>query len=509
MNDLLINFLRETSQTNHWFVLLPEIALALLAISMLGLDLFKKSPNAPSNPASRLNTRISIIGQIGIFIAISCFGSAFYEENRVLFGGLLEQSEKTQFMRCFFVFASISITLLSDRYLGKFKLPKAEYLHLSLLVCAGFMLLVQSAHFILFFVVLEMVTVAFYVLVAFQRTHLLSLEAGLKYLTLGALSSTILLFGIVLLYGIAGNPEMAGFVQDGFQFKELQQFISLHPENLIVRLGALLVISGICFKIGAVPFQIWVPDVYQGAPTPTTAYLATASKAAGIFILIQLLQGPFLALSAFLIPFLSVICAVTILYGNIAATGQTNIKRLIGLSGISHAGYLLLGVIAAISVPFAFDAVLFYLTVYMVSSILAFGTITYLGQVEESTIELRDFNGLLHRSPFLGSLGLISLGSLAGIPPLGGFIGKLLLFWVAYQAGLFFLLAVAIIGVVISIYYYFGWLRAIVLRPEGEELVENPSESSPLLLSERCFFISLMILVVILGLFPGLLLNLI
>jgi len=507
MNDLLIDFLRETSQTNQWFVLLPEIALALLAISMLGLDLFRKSSNTDPNSACTLNTRISLIGQIGVFILVCFFGSTFYEENRVLFGGMLEQTDKTQFMRCFFVFTSIFITLLSDRYLSRFNLPKAEYLHLSLLVCAGFMLLVQSSHFILFFVVLEMVTVAFYVLVAFQRTHLFSLEAGLKYLTLGALSSTILLFGIVLLYGIAGNPEMAGFVQDGFQFKELQQFISLHNNNLIVRLGALLVISGILFKIGAVPFQIWVPDVYQGAPTPTTAYLATASKAAGIFILIQFLQGPFLALSDFLIPFLSVICVITIFYGNIAATGQNNVKRLIGLSGISHAGYLLLGVIASTSVPFAFDAVLFYLTVYMISSILTFGMITYLGQGDEATIELRDFHRLLYRSPFLGALGLLSLGSLAGIPPLGGFIGKLLLFLVAYQAGLFSLLAVAIIGVVISIYYYFGWLRAIVLKPEGSEEVNTLSEPLPLI--ERASFVLLMTFVVIFGVFPRFLLDLI
>jgi NADH-quinone oxidoreductase subunit N len=365
------------------------------------------------------------------------------------------------------------------------------------------MLLVQCSHFISLFVCLELVTVAFYVLVAFQRTKVLSLEAGLKYLTLGGLSSAILLFGIVLLYGISGNPEMIGFINDGFQFQSLQSFIDLNSDNLIVRLGALFVLAGICFKIGLVPFQIWVPDVYQGAPTPTTSFLAVASKAAGVFLLIQLLQGPFFALDGFLIPILSVLCVLTILFGNISATGQTNIKRLIGLSGISHAGYLLLGVIASYTVPGAIYAVLFYLSLYLLGSFLLFAPLSYMENEDDSLLETKDYRGLYKRNPLLGVASLIGIASLAGVPPLGGFIAKVLLFIVAYQAGLYGLLAVAIVGVVISIYYYFGWIRSIVFISDDGNM--DSTHSIPLSTSQRCLLIILIGLISLAGLFPSLL----
>ena len=228
---------------------------------------------------------------------------------------------------------------------------------------------------------------------------------------------------------------MSGFTHDGFNFAALQAFIAMNSDSVIVRLGCLFVLAGIGFKIGLVPFQIWVPDVYQGAPAPTTAFLAIASKAAGIFVFMQLLQGPFLALSEWLLPLLSVLCALTILYGSIAATGQSNIKRLIGLSGISHAGYLLLGVLAGLTVPQAIGAVLFYLSVYMLSSFLIFASMIFLNETEDTQLELKNFQGLYAKNPLLAASGIIGLGSLAGIPPLGGFIAKLLLFMAVYKSG--------------------------------------------------------------------------
>lgn len=501
MNDLYTNFLREISLTNDWLLLLPEIILALFAFALLGVDLFLKSSKKLWQ--EKYIMPVAVLAYVLVLGLFFLFENNFYIENASHFGGLIEQTDANQFMRSFFVVASLFVTLISGQFLSKKQLPKAEYLHLVLLSCAGFMLLVQCSHFISLFVCLELVTVAFYVLVAFQRTKVLSLEAGLKYLTLGGLSSAFLLFGIVLLYGISGNPEMIGFINDGFQFQSLQSFIDLNSDNLIVRLGALFVLAGICFKIGLVPFQIWVPDVYQGAPTPTTSFLAVASKAAGIFLLIQLLQGPFFALDSFLIPILSVLCVLTILFGNISATGQTNIKRLIGLSGISHAGYLLLGIIASYTVSGAIFAVLFYLSLYLIGSFLVFASLSYMESEDDSLLEIKDYQGLYKRNPLVGVASLLGIASLAGVPPLGGFIAKVLLFVVAYQAGLYGLLAVAIVGVVISIYYYFGLIRSIILISEDNNVGSN--HSITLSKSQRCLLIILIGVISLAGLFPALL----
>ena len=391
---------------------------------------------------------------------------------------------------------------MGKSYLEKYQLPKTEFFHLVIIIAAAMMLLVQSANFVMLFVSLEAVTVAFYVLVAYCRTNPLSLEAGLKYLILGAFSSSILLFGIVLLYGVAGNPEMSISTGDALNFSELATFISLHSDNLIVRVGAVLVVAGLCFKIAAVPFQIWVPDVYQGAPAPVTAYLTVASKAAGFIVLLQLLKGPFSGLNSFLIPLLSVIAMITILFGSITAVVQHNVKRLLGLSGIAHAGYVLIGVIASIKVPWAEYAVIFYFATYLLASFTIFGVIMQVADLNDSEQELENFQNLSRKRPFLSAVLTVGLGSLAGIPPLGGFIGKLFIFVAAYRAGLYGLLGVALCGVVISIYYYFGWIRVMYFS-QGK-VIEEESEV-PLRMSDRCVFGALITAIVLVGLFPGLL----
>jgi NADH-quinone oxidoreductase subunit N len=369
------------------------------------------------------------------------------------------------------------------------------------------MLLIQSANFVILFVALETVTVAFYVLVAYCRTSQFSLESGLKYLILGALSSGILLFGIVLLYGIAGSPELVGSSRDSLNYNELAKFISLNTDNLlgahnmIVKLGALLVVAGICFKIGAVPFQIWVPDVYQGAPTPVTAYLAVASKAAGFIVLIQLLHGPFIALKEFLVPVLSVIAGLTILFGNVAAVTQRKVKRLMGLSGIAHAGYLLVGVIASLYVPWAIYAVIFYLVTYLLASFAVFGVMSLAAGPDDAKQELEHYENFARKRPFLGGILVCGLGSLAGIPPLGGFIGKLFLFVAAFQAGLYGLLGISVLGVVISIYYYFGWIRECYFSAPLTEVVDDALCSATL--SDRILLGALVVATVVIGLLPA------
>lgn len=439
------------AETNNWKVICPEVALGILALAVLMLGVF-----IPRNNSS-IAARVSIIGQLAILAGVIYFKTPYGDK---YFGGLLYIGSLTQIMRIFFIIASLLVSYLAYIYFEKNKqLARMEFFHIVLITTAALMLFVESNHFVLLFVSLETATVGLLVLVSYCKTSSFSLEAGLKYLVMAALSSSILLFGIVLLYGVAGNPLLDNATTDPLNFSELANFIEANSHNLLVKLGVVLVISGIAFKMGVFPFQIWIPDVYQGAPTPVTAFLAVSSKAAAFFVLIHLISKPFAAMHWLVMPLLASVAVITILFANIAALPQTNVKRLMGLSGISHAGYLLIGVIASYPVSWAIGAIVFYLFTYLLSSFAVFSVMTYASGINDEDQQMEHYENFSKNNPFLGKVLLVGLGSLAGIPPLAGFIGKLLIFIAAYQAGLYTLLAVAILGVVISIYYYFGWMR--------------------------------------------------
>jgi NADH-quinone oxidoreductase subunit N len=267
-------------------------------------------------------------------------------------------------------------------------------------------------------------------------------------------------------------------------FLDLSRVIARTTYHPLAAAGAALVLCGIAFKIGAVPFQIWIPDVYQGAPTPTTAFLAVGSKAAGFLVLLNLVTGPFAApwiSREVLTPLLSTLAVLSILYGNIAALGQRNVKRVMGLSGISHAGYMLVGVVATVQgVSWAPGAVVFYLLTYLLGSMAVFGVMAHVAGPRDELQELDQYADLGRREPFFGGVLAVGLGSLAGIPPFAGFIGKLLLFFAAFQAHLYGLLAVSIIGVVISIYYYFGWMREALFRQPNQSALSAAPVAAPL-----------------------------
>ena len=494
MDEILVNSLSSFTSSNNWFAILPELMLAVIALCLLGAEMVL--------PRERQRTiaNIAIWGQVVVFIVTLFWSRYYFAEAHYYFSGMIRQTDVTHLMRGFFLICSTLVCYLGKSYLNRHKLAKTEFFHLVIVISAAMMLLVQSANFVMLFVALEAVTVAFYVLVAYCRTSALSLEAGLKYLILGAFSSSILLFGIVLLYGIAGNPELSVSTGNALDFRELTTFISVHSENLLVRIGAVLVVAGLCFKIAAVPFQIWVPDVYQGAPTPVTVYLTVASKAAGFIVLLQLLKGPFSGLDSLLVPILSMIAIATILFGNITAVVQSNVKRLLGLSGIAHAGYLLVGVIASTKVSWAEYAIIFYFVTYLLASFTIFGVIQQIADNDDFSLELENFGNLARKRPFQSAVLTIGLGSLAGIPPLGGFIGKLFIFIAAYKAGLFALLGVALCGVVISIYYYFGWIR--IMYFSHEEFDENESGVKTGIL-DRLVFGTLVTAIVVVGLFPA------
>jgi len=491
------------TESNQWGAIWPSLTLGLLALALLGLEMVMPRKHHCCIP------RLAIAVQVVILVLPWITGLRITEE-RELFGGMILQTPLTDALRSFFLLCSIGVSYLGLVYLKKQQLPRIEFFHLVCIVTGAMLLLVQSNHFVMLFVALETVTVGFYVLVGYCRTSAFSLEAGLKYLILGGVSSAILLFGIVLLYGAAGNPELAARTTDGMHFGALEAFLTAHPDNIVALAGAALVIAGIAFKIGVVPFQIWIPDVYQGAPTPVTAFLAVASKAAGFLVLMNVVVGPLLPLVKMTLPLLSAIALVTILFGNMAAVPQQNVKRLMGLSGVAHAGYLLIGVIALLYATAQGDAALagqslaavyFYLLTYLLGSFAVFGVMAHVATAQDERQELGDYRQLAQERPLLGGVLAIGLGSLAGIPPLAGFMGKLLLLIAAYKAGLEVLVAVAVVGVVISIYYYFGWVRTAFFKSTGEA-EKTPAFPLPGKL-DAAVLVAFAVATVILGIYQG------
>lgn len=522
------------AETNHWVALWPELAMALLALLVLALDVLLPTSRRRVIPS------LTLAGQAVLLVLLIGRASGYLSLTPVienaeagLFSGMIRFSGLSGYMEIFFVLTSLLVSYLGVVYLKKQNLPRSEFFALVLLITAALMLLVNASNFVLLFVALETVTIGFYVLVAYCRYNALSLEAGLKYLIMGAVSSSVLLFGIVLLYGAAGNAAYEFSTGNGMDFVQLTAFVAANPTLPLVQVGAVMVLAGLLFKIGAVPFQIWIPDVYQGAPTPVTAFLAVGSKAAGLAVLLNLISGPFAPLSGLLIPLLSAVAVITILFGNLAALGEANVKRMMGLSGVSHAGYLLLGVIALYAgVAIAAWAIVFYLFGYLLASFLGFIIMGHVAGVQDTDQNLAHYRGLGRRDPFMAGLLSVALGSLAGIPPLVGFIAKVFIFIAAFQAGLYGLLAVAILGVVLSIYYYFGWMRtmwfmdspAVEASAEsaaistGDDAVKKDAQSAgeatpdPLAapgsafglgLPQRVVLVVLAVLTVVLGLFQG------
>jgi len=450
---MTLEAVKNAAASNEWGAIMPELSLALLALLLLVFEIILPKKERGYIPG------IAIVGQIAILIEQLVFfntGSVGTET----FNGLLHHSYVGQAFRVFFLLAGILVSILGQVSLAKQKMPKIEFFHTVLVVTAAMMLLAQANHFVLLFVALETLTVGLYILVSYYRGSALTLEAGLKYLVMGALSSSLLLFGIALIYGAAGDPSASGHALDAFNFQQIERFLALNPHNFLASAGIVLVLSGVAFKIGGFPFQIWIPDVYQGAPTPVTAFLAVASKAAGFAVLLTLTTTVFSAYAWLVTPILSAMAVATILFGNIAALTQSNVKRLIGLSGVSHAGFLLLGVVAAPKAPEAVGAILFYLFAYLLASFTVFGVMTHLAGENDADQELDHYAKLAKENPFLAGVLAVGLGSLAGIPPLAGFMGKFFVFMAAAHAHLYTLLAVAIVGVTISIYYYFGWIKA-------------------------------------------------
>jgi NADH-quinone oxidoreductase subunit N len=369
------------------------------------------------------------------------------------FGGMFVQDALSVFFKRFFLLAAVLVLILAVEFADRIAAGISEYYSLIVFALAGMLFAASSNDFAMLFVSIELITITFYVLTSFTRGKVAALESGVKYLILGALSSAFMIYGIALVWGTTGK----------FNFTELAMVSANFVENKLFLFGVLFILVGLGFKIAAFPFQMWTPDVYQGAPAPTTAFLAIGSKAAGFVLLLRFLFGAIPSVTAHWDKLLIVVSAITILYGNLCAIPQRNLKRLLGYSSIAHAGYLLLGV-AALNAA-GQSAVLYYLSGYLFTTLAAFAVIVIVMRHLDSE-DIGGLAGLHQRSPLLAATLTLAMVSLAGIPPLAGFFGKFLLLKAiieqgATNHGYYCLAFTALVGVVISFYYYFGVIKAI------------------------------------------------
>jgi len=437
----------------------------MLEISVIGLGLVLMLADLFVPAERRRYIGYAAIIALGILLVASVSGNGSCGQFGTAFGGMFINDALSLFFKQLFIVAAILVLFMAAEFSDRLAAGSvAEYYSLIVFALVGMLFAASSNDFTMLFVSIELITITFYVLVSFQRSKLASLEAGVKYLILGALSSAFMVFGIALIWGTTGE----------LNFTKLAAVAPQYADSQIFLLGVLLVLVGLGFKIAAFPFQIWAPDVYQGAPTPTTAFLAIGSKAAGFVLLLRVLFTAVPGVTAHWANLLIVISGITILYGNLCAIPQRNLKRLLGYSSIAHAGYLLLGV-AALSAS-GQSALMYYLAGYVFTVMAAFFVITLVLR-HLATEDLSGLAGLNQRSPLLAATLTIAMVSLAGIPPLAGFFGKFLLLKAVLETaqatqnhGYYCLAFIALAGVIISLYYYFGVIRAIYWSKEPEDM---------------------------------------
>lgn len=375
---------------------------------------------------------------------------------------------------CLILFISI---LISIDYSEKNSNFHVEYYALLLFIGLGMMIMASAGDFLLLFLSMELVSIPLYILAGFNKKDRASAEAGLKYFILGAFSSALLLYGISLLYGYSGSMAFIAKGNPGIftilskiPGNDLASIIPGVPNILV--LGTIFLILGFGFKIAAAPFHMWAPDVYEGAPIPVTAFISVGPKAAGIAVIIRFFAEGLSPYIHFWAPVLAILAMLSILIGNLAALRQTDIRRLLAYSGIAQMGYILLGFIGvAGDAALAKSSVIFYLTVYVLTNLGAFAVAT-LCSLHYETTNYEKFTGLQRKSPSLAFIMALAMLSLAGIPPLAGFMGKFYLFasaYTAYQSKLAAFVLIAIIFSVMSLFYYLNVLRYMFFEKTEDE----------------------------------------
>jgi NADH-quinone oxidoreductase subunit N len=415
----------------NWTAAAPEIVLALAAMAILLLGVLWKRGN-PSLMCSMLSLGALLV--TAVLVMSTPLGTAYH--------GLFGVDHFAVFTKLLILAgAGLSLVLAID-YNVQTGIDRFEFPILILLCTVGMMVMASATNLMSLYIGLELQSLSIYVMAAFNRDDLRSSEAGLKYFVLGALASGLLLYGISLAYGFSGSMDFANLTQAFSQ--------GVPPAGLVI--GVVFVVAGLAFKISAVPFHMWTPDVYEGAPTPVTAFMSTAPKVAAIALLLRALEVPFGHLTAQWTQLIVLISIASMLLGSLAAIGQTNIKRLMAYSSIGHMGYALIGL--AVGTPAGIQGVLVYMVTYVFMSAGVFACIIAMRRRGRPLEQVSDLAGLARTDPMLALAFGIFMFSMAGIPPFSGFFGKLYVFFAAVQSGYWTLAIIGVLTSVIGAYYY-------------------------------------------------------
>lgn len=459
----------------EWTVLGTEILLAALGLGLLVVGIVV--PKEQQQGVGYLTTV-----SLGLILLLTL---GQHGERATFMGGLYLLDPYAVFFKELFLLAAILASIAAYDFVRDLGYNQAEFYSLLVFATLGMAILAAAGDLISLYLGLELMTISLCILAAFDQGDPKSQEAGIKYILLGAMSSAILLYGLSLIYGLTGTTALA----------EVVRIIGRQGATPLLLLAVVFVVAGFAFKISAVPFHMWAPDIYEGAPTPITALLAVGSKAAGFAALIRIL---FMALPEGYVYWgvlLVALCLLTVVFANLVAIPQTNIKRLLAYSSISQAGYLLLGVIALS--PVGITAVLFHSLLYVFANMAAFMVAAAFHQATGSD-EIKDYAGLARRSPLLATVMLFALLSLAGIPPLAGFWSKFYLFTAAIARGYVWLALVAVVMTMVSVYYYLLVVKAMFIK-------EPPAEGPPLKVSTalQVTLLACLLVVVLVGVYPG------
>ncbi len=470
----------------EFWLLVPEIVLAAFGMALL------VAGSIGRGIGGRMAAAASLVGLAAAAVLV-VWTQGQATMGAPILAGMFVLDGFALYWKVLFLVATALTVFLSVRFIEDGGYRAGEYYSLLLLATTGMMLMVSGFNLVSIWISLELMALSSYILVGYFKFERRSNEASLKYFILGALSSGIMLYGISLLYGATHTlalPALAGSLS-----------VAVLQGDLLSTVGWILLAVGLFFKVSAAPFHVWTPDVYVGAPTPVTGYLAVASKAAAFAILVRIFyQG----LAPLVIDWQIVVAAVatlSMIWGNIAALTQRNVKRMLAYSSIAHAGYILMGVLAASET--GLWALMFYLLAYTFFTLGAFGTVILLERREYAGETLDDYAGLARRAPFLAACMLIFLLALTGIPPTGGFFGKVYLFAAAIEAGWTWVAVIGVLTSAISLYYYMAVVVQMYFK-DSEEITPIPMRA-PGLIAAIGFCA---VVTVILGLLPGIFVNL-
>lgn len=466
---------------NDWFLLFPYMVLGFAIVLSVNVEIFTKK-------GKTIIPWLSIIS----FMIVAFYSLYNIDHNYVIFSGMMEVGGKTAIFNFIFGLGASLVVLNSIDYLKKYGIEFSEYYILVQSSVLGMMVMASARDIFMIFMGLELMSICFYVLAGINRKKSTANEASMKYFLLGAFATGFIVYGIALIYGTTGSTSLQNIFEN----------FSSYSANILFITGLVILFIGFSFKIAAVPFHMWVPDVYQGSATTVTGLMSTTGKTAAFSVLVILLTAVFTQkLNNTFAPYFFAIAVLSMLVGSVIALSQNNIKRMLAYSSIAHAGYMIIGLAAANELSIA--GIIFYLAAYTFMNIGAFAVISILEGENDSNLEISSYQGLSSRNPILAAMMSLFMFALAGIPPMAGFFGKYYVFIGAINGGFTWLAIVGVIASMISVYFY---LRIVVLI-YFKEAVENSKISSPsfTLLS----IIISAVLVLLFGLFPDTLMGII